>query len=92
MTDDATSKSQISRMLPIEAWMSVPFIVIGVLVLVQWWMMPEPSTVPVDWKYYSTYEAMHDIGPILGGGALAIGSLNTIRVACLIYETRGESA
>jgi len=60
-----------------DLWASVPFVLLGSLVLVQWWILPAPSTIPGTWKHYDVYVTIYDMSPIVGLSGFIMGIFMT---------------
>ncbi|AEH39482.1 hypothetical protein [Halopiger xanaduensis] len=75
MPSDALSA--LERVPPITRFTSVPFVVLGSLLLLLWWFSIPPSAADGS-QYQDIYATLYDSVFVMGLGVLAIGCLSTL--------------
>lgn len=73
----------------LEGFLSLPFVVLGAGLLVSWVTAVEPATVSEQWRYHGLYASLYQMMPVLGGGTLLIGVLNSLHLGWVLYS-RGD--
>jgi len=75
----------------VHVYLSVPFVLLGIAVLLAWNGSAAPEAVPATWRYYDRYVMLYDLAPLLGVGSLTIGVLNTAFLAWVLYDDLGRA-